>query len=81
MDLADVSGQAAQWCHPGGIGAAHAALMDDIFLCPDCLTEHREPLEAVLGHRARCLSCAMVVEIEVAFEEAPVLELEIHIAA
>jgi hydrogenase maturation factor HypF (carbamoyltransferase family) len=59
----------------------HDARMDDIFLCPDCLTEHREPLEARLGHRVRCSSCAMAVEIEVAYEELPTLELEIHIAA
>jgi hypothetical protein len=55
--------------------------MDDIFLCPDCLTEHREPLEAALGHRARCMACATAVEIVVAYEELPTLELEIHIAA
>jgi len=41
-------------CHTGGIAAAHDAGMDDErFFCPDCCAEHREPLEATLGHIAR----------------------------
>ena len=37
--------------------------MDDFFLCPDCRHEHAEPHHAVLGHIARCLSCAMLLEM------------------
>jgi hypothetical protein len=36
--------------------------MDDIYLCPDCRSEHAEPYEAVLGHLARCMSCALLLE-------------------
>ena len=36
--------------------------MDDIYECPDCRAEHAEPYEAVLGHRARCLTCAILLE-------------------
>jgi hypothetical protein len=36
--------------------------MDDTYLCPDCRAEHAEPFEAVLGHIARCMSCAMLLE-------------------
>jgi hydrogenase maturation factor HypF (carbamoyltransferase family) len=37
--------------------------MDDFYLCPDCRSEHAEPHEAVLGHIARCVSCAMLLEV------------------
>jgi hypothetical protein len=37
--------------------------MDDFFLCPDCRSEHSEPHEAVLGHIARCVSCAMLLDV------------------
>jgi hypothetical protein len=33
--------------------------MDDLFLCPDCLTLHEEPFDAALGHVVRCLDCAV----------------------
>jgi hypothetical protein len=36
--------------------------MDDTYLCPDCYAEHTEPLEAVLGHVARCLTCLLLLE-------------------
>jgi hypothetical protein len=55
--------------------------MDDYFLCPDCRDEHSEPHQAVLGHIARCLSCAML--LDVLFEERAFLAemTEIRIAA
>lgn len=37
--------------------------MDDLFLCPDCLELHAEPLEATLGHVARCPGCTLAAEI------------------
>ena len=36
--------------------------MDDIYYCPDCRAEHQEPIEATLGHVARCLTCAVLNE-------------------
>jgi hypothetical protein len=36
--------------------------MDDTYLCPDCHSEHTEPLEAVAGHVARCLPCLVLLE-------------------
>jgi hypothetical protein len=37
--------------------------MEDTYFCPDCRAEHTEPLDAVLGHIARCLSCAILLEV------------------
>jgi hypothetical protein len=55
---------------------------DERFFCPDCSAEHREPLEATLGHIARCLTCALALDAgnDPAREREP-LVLEIHIAA
>jgi hypothetical protein len=53
----------AQECHTGGILEPHYASMDDIFLCPDCRSEHSEPHEAALGHIARCVSCVMLLDV------------------
>jgi hypothetical protein len=36
--------------------------MDEPYVCPDCGAEHTEPLEAALGHRALCLTCAIIAE-------------------
>jgi hypothetical protein len=36
--------------------------MEDIYLCPDCRSEHTEPVDALLGHVARCLTCALLAE-------------------
>jgi hypothetical protein len=55
--------------------------MDDFYLCPDCRHEHTEPFEAVLGHLARCVGCALLLEV-LAEEHAFHAEyLEIRIAA
>jgi hypothetical protein len=55
--------------------------MDNTYLCPDCRAEHSEPLEAVLGHIARCMSCVMLLEV-LADEQAFRAEiLEIRVAA
>jgi hypothetical protein len=53
---------AAQECQPDGTPGLHHASMEDTYLCPDCRAEHTEPLEAVLGHIARCLDCTMLLE-------------------
>jgi hypothetical protein len=37
--------------------------MDDLYLCPDCFELHAEPLEATLGHLARCPDCALAAEL------------------
>jgi hypothetical protein len=52
----------AQECQPDGTLGLHYASMEDTYFCPDCRAEHTEPLEAVLGHIARCLGCAMLLE-------------------
>jgi hypothetical protein len=49
--------------------------MEDTYLCPDCRTEHSEPQDAVLGHIARCLDCAMLFELLI---EEQLLYAEIH---
>ena len=36
--------------------------MDETYLCPDCMREHAEPQEAVLGHLARCQTCLLMFE-------------------
>jgi hypothetical protein len=55
--------------------------MDDFYLCPDCRCEHTEPHEAVLGHLARCISCAMLLDVLIE-EQAFLAEItEIRIAA
>lgn len=38
--------------------------MDDLYLCPDCLALHAEPLDAVLGHVVRCFACAVAAELD-----------------
>lgn len=55
---------------PGGMIGS----MDDIYLCPDCRCEHTEPYEAVLGHLARCMSCALLLE---ALSDEAALQAEI----
>ena len=55
--------------------------MDQIFLCPDCRSEHAEPYEAVLGHLARCEGCALLLDL---ITEGPALDvrfIEIRVAA
>jgi hypothetical protein len=37
--------------------------MNDVYVCPGCRCEHSEPSEAVLGHLARCESCALLLEL------------------
>ncbi len=37
--------------------------MDNTYLCPDCRAEHADPYEAVMGHIARCESCALLLDI------------------
>jgi hypothetical protein len=54
--------------------------MDDRFLCPDCSAEHSEPLDATLGHVARCLTCAIEHEAFTRSGE-PVAEVGFEIAA
>ncbi len=53
---------------------------DERFICPDCCAEHREPLEAALGHIAHCLTCALALDAGNGPSYEP-LVLEIHIAA
>ena len=55
--------------------------MDDIYLCPDCHTEHTEPSEAVLGHLARCMGCALLLELLIDEQAFGAELLEIRIAA
>jgi hypothetical protein len=58
--------------------------MDEPYFCPDCLAEHTEPLDATLGHVARCLTCEIFagsVDVPVRFEAAEVVRVEISIAA
>jgi len=55
--------------------------MDDTYLCPDCHCEHAEPSEAVLGHIARCLGCAMLLEVLACENVFGAELLEIRIAA
>jgi hypothetical protein len=70
----------AQLCHTVGIPARHHDAMEDIYVCPDCRAEHAEPFEPALGHIARCMSCAMLLEM--LYEQALGLEIfEIRIAA
>jgi hypothetical protein len=40
--------------------------MDEQLHCPDCHADHLEPAEAVLGHLARCLACALAADVELA---------------
>jgi hypothetical protein len=60
---------------------SHDPGMDDTYLCPDCHAEHTEPLDAVLGHLARCLTCATL--FDALTEEQILLEeiAEIRVAA
>jgi hydrogenase maturation factor HypF (carbamoyltransferase family) len=37
--------------------------MENLYLCPDCRTEHTDPQDAILGHIARCVSCALLLQI------------------
>lgn len=55
--------------------------MEDIYLCPDCHSEHTEPAEARLGHLVRCTSCLLLLELLA--DEAALLgqHLDIRIAA
>ena len=36
--------------------------MDETYFCPDCHAEHTEPHDAVLGHLALCIDCAMLFD-------------------
>ena len=40
--------------------------METSFICPDCSHGHRDPGEATLGLRVRCLDCQ--IEVDLAFE-------------
>lgn len=55
--------------------------MQETYLCPECGVEHAEPLEAVLGHRARCLTCVVLFEQRAREAELAAMSLEIRIAA
>jgi hypothetical protein len=60
--------------------------MDDIFLCPDCHAEHQEPLEASLGHVARCLTCELTegarsIPVQIPPVRATTIAVETHLAA
>jgi len=55
--------------------------MDDYLLCPDCGIEHAEPLEATLGHLARCLTCTVLLEAETAEQPRREPRFEIPFAA
>jgi hypothetical protein len=55
--------------------------MDDIYLCPDCHTEHTEPQEAVLGHVARCMGCQMLLEALTGEQALQGEIIEIRVAA
>jgi hypothetical protein len=68
-------------CHTGGIPQGQNAFMEDVYLCPDCRSEHAEPYEAVLGHVARCVSCVMLLDV-LAEEQAFLAEIiDIRVAA
>ncbi len=55
--------------------------MEKTYLCPDCRAEHGEPEEALLGHVARCATCALLLEM--LLDEAALREhiVEIRLAA
>jgi hypothetical protein len=55
--------------------------MENIYVCPDCRAEHAEPHEAVLGHIARCSSCALLLEVLAAEAAAHERIVEIRLAA
>jgi hypothetical protein len=58
--------------------------MDELYFCPDCLAEHTEPLDATLGHVARCLTCEIFsgsVDVPVRIEAVEAVRVEISIAA
>ena len=55
--------------------------MDETYLCPDCMREHAEPQEAVLGHLARCQTCLIALEALTAEQLLAERILEIRIAA
>ena len=68
-------------CHTSGTLPPQNGCMDDIYLCPDCRSEHAEPYEPVLGHLARCVPCGLLLEAladEAALQPAI---LEIRLAA
>jgi hypothetical protein len=48
--------------------------MDETFFCRDCGAEHLEPIEAMLGHLARCLNCLIFDE---AYEPVVTLTIEL----
>lgn len=68
-------------CHTSGTLGRQNGAMEDIYLCPDCHTEHTEPAEARLGHLVRCTSCLLLLELLA--DEAALLgqHLDIRIAA
>ena len=55
--------------------------MDDICLCPDCHAEHRDPIDATLGHRVRCLACLTLAERDVSIAGPEPVAQPIHLAA
>jgi len=60
--------------------------MDDVYFCPDCRAEHQEPLEATLGHEARCMTCELLagahpVPVRIAPVRVEEIRIDIHIAA
>jgi hypothetical protein len=55
--------------------------MDEIYLCPDCRSEHAEPYEAALGHLARCVACAMLLDLLMEEQMLAFPIVEIRVAA
>ncbi len=59
----------------------HDARMDETFFCPDCGAEHLEPIEATLGHFARCVDCVVVAEAREPVVHAGITLVEVRVAA
>lgn len=55
--------------------------MEDTYLCPDCHTEHTQPIEAVLGHLARCIGCVLLLDMLTDEQMLYPATFEIRIAA
>jgi hypothetical protein len=55
--------------------------MDETFFCPDCGAEHLEPIEATLGHFARCVDCVVVAEAREPVVHAGITLVEVRVAA
>jgi DNA-directed RNA polymerase subunit RPC12/RpoP len=46
--------------------------MDTSYCCPDCGDEHRDPAEATLGHRVRCLACQIEIDLALEIRAIPI---------